>query len=338
MGLLGKVKALETTGPVGLLRRSQMALRHVSDSSAAGVDTADSAENGRTTEKKRASDLQATLRRIAALAHGVDAPAHLFRLIQEYIGFRRGALFLAEDQSRVWLPVGWRWAAEVPFDRISSLIPELDLQSSRLTVSQKLSELLAGGTHEQPTAVVLKAFYHEERLIGLLVVESTGDDAMGEVKAVINPSAHRIVRRQYEYLAGFPEDVLKDRASLEEALSSSAEKPGASLPVPVIVFFGSLVQSVAEQIGCISSIWLHRILSYMLAGLFSGIGTAYEGTNDHVVVLVPQDIEFDQRLAAHQCALSLRYQFQIPFEPDHIRFRTVSAEDILRTEDSRAEK
>ena len=323
MGLLGRVGTLKEE-QTGLLRKS---LKSLGRTAGTEEKPADRHLDARSSQRLK-PDAPAILSRIAGLAHGIDAPAFLFQLIQEYVGFNHGILLLAAEQTHTWICLassGLKWKSEIPFARVDDLLSELDTQSRRRIDSSRLPNFILDGEEQRIESAVLKAFYHEERLIGLLILDDAYGDALDKIKTVVTSHAHRIVRTQYDYLSSHIEQTLGAHSLLLKELTGR----GSESRQPIIVDFGAVIRIISSEVECICLSWLHRILSYLLAGLCEGIGITYEGTNDHMILLLPPEVRLEEQLAAHQSALSMQSHFRALINPEHIQFRTVSVEDIL---------
>ena len=317
MGLLGRVGTLKEE-QTGLLRKS---LKSLGRTAGTEEKPADRHLDARSSQRLK-PDAPAILSRIAGLAHGIDAPAFLFQLIQEYVGFNHGILLLAAlEHDRVHR----HGESEIPFAGVDDLLSELDTQSRRRIDSSRLPNFILDGEEQRIESAVLKAFYHEERLIGLLILDDAYGDALDKIKTVVTSHAHRIVRTQYDYLSSHIEQTLGAHSLLLKELTGR----GSESRQPMIVDFGAVIRIISSEVECICLSWLHRILSYLLAGLCEGIGITYEGTNDHMILLLPPEVRLDEQLAAHQAALSMQSHFRALINPEHIQFRTVSVEDIL---------
>jgi hypothetical protein len=340
MGLLGKVSSLKTKGKIGLLSKSLTTLGKIAadvEKSTEALETVPEALSGAPTgtppepaeKRPEAAEISS---KIAKLSLGIDSPAYLFKLIQGFIGFSNGGLFLLNKEETSWIPLassGWQWDAAVPFLRTRALMPELDTQSSRILALdsvEKISGLFPEGEFEGNRDVVLKAFYHEEKLIGLLIFEAKADDALKRVKGIITSSAHRVVRTQHDFLNSFPDSILESHESLREELQGMNER--LSDYALVKLAFEDVIQVMRKAIDCISPAWLHHILSKIFAGLFMGICKAYEGTNNHLYLLIPVDMMLDEELSAHQSALSLQKHFRETGLPFRINFQRVAPGEI----------
>jgi hypothetical protein len=172
----------------------------------------------------------------------------------------------------------------------------------------------------------LKAFYHEERLIGLLVFEAADADCLARVREVITSFAHRIVRTQHDFLMSFPDSVLESFQSLQAKLAGIQDRLADFALVKLE--FEDVIQTMRKAISCISEAWLHYILSRIFAGLFNGICKAYEGTNNHLYLLIPIDMMPDEELSAHQSSLSLQRHFRETEVPFRIRYERIAPGEI----------
>lgn len=317
MGLLGKVSLLKTKGKKGLLSKSLKTLEKI---------TSDSEKNKAAMAAGPGKPPSHIFSKITKLSLGIDSPAYLFQLIQDYVGFSKGGLFMVDKEEASWIPLassGWRFHASIPFSRTLALMPELDTQSCRFLDRENIERITGffpEGGLDRNRDMVLKAFYHEERLIGLLVFEATDRDCLGRIREVITSFAHRIVRSQHDYLISFPDSILESFPGLQEELAGIQDRLTEFALIKLS--FEDVIQTMRKAISCISEAWLHHILSRVFAGLFSGICRAYEGTNSHLYLLIPIDMMLDEELSAHQSALSLQQHFretEVPFRISYER-------------------
>jgi hypothetical protein len=323
---------LESEEPKGLLKASQLFARIAEERRESLPADQKISPTAELTELQEEED---TVTQIGKLSRGFDSVPHFFRILHDWLEFRKGSLLVTVNNSNELIPcalTGFNSASikslRIAPEEVPPLLTNACSEFSKGSL-EKARNLFSDQDFDDLEALFLSPVSSGGKTISLLIVSGISEDRFKEAENVLGGEYPKIIQARYSVLKSIADRRYRAETDLSQDLDLIRESiKNGLVPSLYKVSYEPVIERLTSDNTFINAEWLEKDLLQILGYLLSNLGNLYLLGDRSVLLVVQHASDIDNRLMAHQTAMALRKYYSETRSPLLVRIEYQTVEDI----------